>query len=137
MASSLLYFWLKKFNHNFDQKHNKADSISHVVSIMFELWQHAMDFNLLEKLFYSHFTKKSSTNMNFAFSTTPSLQENYFPYWKFNTFNFEIWDDTECRTELRFAKKDLDNLAEALEIPEKFVCRQRIVCSGIEWKGCV
>lgn len=25
-----------------------------------------------------------------------------FTFWKFDKFNFDDWDDTECRTELRF-----------------------------------
>ena len=28
-----------------------------------------------------------------------------FPYWKFQGFNLETWDDVECNTELRFEKK--------------------------------
>ena len=29
-----------------------------------------------------------------------------FPYWKFEEFDLASWDDEECVTELRFAKKD-------------------------------
>ena len=33
-----------------------------------------------------------------------------FPYWEFNKFDFENWDDTECYKELRFRKDDIANL---------------------------
>lgn len=55
-----------------------------------------------------------------------------FPYWKFNAFNLETWDDEECRTELRFGKHDLPLLMQCLQIPEKIVCQQRTTCSGME-----
>lgn len=55
-----------------------------------------------------------------------------YPYWKFPTFDFDSWDDTECKTELRFAKKDLPDLLSALDIPDKIVCSQGTTCSGLE-----
>jgi len=39
---------------------------------------------------------------------------NFFPFWKFERFNFDDWDDTECRTELNL-------LLEALQLPDRFV----------------
>ena len=36
-----------------------------------------------------------------------------FPYWKADNFDLDDWDNTECKTELRFAKDDLNLLAEA------------------------
>ena len=55
-----------------------------------------------------------------------------FPYWKFEEFNLVFWDDEECGTELRFAKNDLQLLMHYLQIPEKIVCSQGSVCTGIE-----
>ena len=55
-----------------------------------------------------------------------------FPYWKFDAFNLNDWGDTECRTELRFAKNDLNSLMLALQIPEQIICEQRTACSGME-----
>ena len=39
------------------------------------------------------------------YSTNQSRE--IFPYWKFNKFDFESWDDTECYKELRFGKDDI------------------------------
>ena len=55
-----------------------------------------------------------------------------FPYWKAPKLDLDGWDNIECKTELRFEKSDLALLLEALRIPEKFVCPQRTVCTGIE-----
>ena len=55
-----------------------------------------------------------------------------FPYWKFEPFNVDTWDDEECRTELRFAKGDLPVLKHLLGIPDKISCRQGTTCSGEE-----
>lgn len=55
-----------------------------------------------------------------------------FPYWKFESFNVDTWDDEECRTELRFAKTDLPLLKQLLGVPDKICCRQGTTCSGME-----
>ena len=62
-----------------------------------------------------------------AFSSRP-----VYPYWKFEKFDENVWSDTECKTELRFAKDDLDLLFECLEIPQKITCQQRTICNGKE-----
>lgn len=54
-----------------------------------------------------------------------------FPYWNFNKFD-PNWSDTECRTELRFDKDDLELLSDCLQIPAQFRCQQRTVCDGKE-----
>lgn len=63
-------------------------------------------------------------------------EENFsreiFPYWKYDKFNLDNWDGTECQTELRFAKSHLDSLLHVLGFPDKFVCSQRTLCSGME-----
>ena len=63
----------------------------------------------------------------FALLYDANSSRELFPYWKFEKF-----DDTECRTELRFAKADIFSLLEVLRFPDKFVCSQRTVCSKLE-----
>ena len=53
-----------------------------------------------------------------------------FPYSKFERFDIDAWDESECRTELRFGKQDLDLLRRNLQIPDEIVCSQRSVCDG-------
>ena len=63
-------------------------------------------------------------------------EENYsrgiFPYWKYDKFDLDDWDEEECKVELRFYKSDLAVLLHALRFPDRFVCSQRAVCSGME-----
>ena len=63
-------------------------------------------------------------------------EENYsrgiFPYWKYDKFDLDDWDEEECKVELRFDKSDLAVLLHALRFPDRFVCSQRAVCSGME-----
>ena len=42
------------------------------------------------------------------------------------------WDEAEFKVELRFEKPVLEELLNALRFPDKFVCSQRTVCSGME-----
>ena len=45
----------------------------------------------------------------------------------------ENWTDAQCRTDLRFAKRDLPKLQNALRIPDNFVVSsQRTKCTGFE-----
>ena len=55
-----------------------------------------------------------------------------FPYWRYDEFNFENLDPHECKAEFRFEKQDLPLLKQALRIPNRFVCPQGTVCSGME-----
>ena len=55
-----------------------------------------------------------------------------FPYWKYDAFRYENLDPHECKAEFRFEKKDLPMLKQALRIPDRFVCPQGTVCSGME-----
>ena len=67
---------------------------------------------------------------------TVLYEENYsreiFPYWKYDKFDLAGWDDAECKVELRFDKSDLPVLLRTLRFPDRFVCSQRTVCSGME-----
>ena len=55
-----------------------------------------------------------------------------FPYGEYESFDLDALDPAECKAELRFEKSDLASLAEALQIPDRFQCQQRSVCSGME-----
>ena len=55
-----------------------------------------------------------------------------FPYYKFERFDIDAWDESECWTKLRFERQDLDLLREKLQIPDEIVCCQRSVCEGME-----
>ena len=55
-----------------------------------------------------------------------------YPYWMFDAFTFDSWNEAECEIELRFKNNDLASLMDYLQIPEKLVCRQGTVCSGLE-----
>ena len=62
-----------------------------------------------------------------------NLSKPLFPYWKFELFDLDSWDDhEECKIELRFAKSDLALLKRLLGIPDKITCQQGTTCSGIE-----
>ena len=61
-----------------------------------------------------------------------NFSREIYPYWDFTKFDLTDWDDTRCKTELRFAKKDLPELLHVLAIPEKICTKQRTTCSGME-----
>ena len=67
---------------------------------------------------------------------TVVYEENYsrgiFPYWYYDKFDLDDWDEAECKFESRFDKSDLAVLSRALKFPDIFVCSQRTVCSGME-----
>lgn len=71
-------------------------------------------------------------DIEFAVLYDVNQSREVYPYWKFSSWNFDEWDDTECNTELRFAKKDIPDLLRALEIPDKVICSQGTTCSGLE-----
>ena len=71
-------------------------------------------------------------SVEFAVFYDANGSRELFPYWKFNKFNFDDWDDTECRAELPFGKADVFLLLEVLRFSDKFVCSQRTVCSKPE-----
>ena len=71
-------------------------------------------------------------SVEFAVFYDANSSREVFLYWKFDKFNFDEWDDTECRVELRFGKADVLLLLEVLRFLDKFVCSQRTVCSKLE-----
>ena len=71
-------------------------------------------------------------DVEFALLYDESSSRPTFPYSKFERFDIDGWDESECRTELRFGKQDLDLLRRNLQIPDEIVCSQRSVCGGME-----
>ena len=61
-----------------------------------------------------------------------SYSRESYPYWKYDRFDLESWDDAQCKTEFRFSKNDLFILLDILEIPEVITCSQRTICDNIE-----
>ena len=61
-----------------------------------------------------------------------NLSREIYPYWRYERFNLDSYDDGQCLTEFRFLRRDLETLADALQIPEKIVCPQRTICWKIE-----
>ena len=54
------------------------------------------------------------------------------PYDEFMRFDVDEMEDSECVAELRVHKHGLPALAEALQIPRVFRCRQRSISDGME-----
>ena len=78
------------------------------------------------------FAENLIDDVEFAVLYDANRGKQSFPYWKYDEFNFNNWDDAECRTELRFAKNDLDALLDSLQIPDQIACQQGTVCNSIE-----
>ena len=55
-----------------------------------------------------------------------------FPYEDYERFDLDAMDDTECKADFRFTKNEILRLAEALNIPETFLCHQGTTPPGIE-----
>lgn len=57
-----------------------------------------------------------------------------FPYWKYEKIEEQLKDisDAEFKAEFRFGMSELQLLAEALRIPDKFTCVNGTVASGLE-----
>ena len=71
-------------------------------------------------------------DVEFALLYDESSSRLTFPYSKFERFDIDAWDESECRTELRFGEQYLDLLRRNLQIPDEIVCSQRSVCDGME-----
>lgn len=55
-----------------------------------------------------------------------------FPYHNYEHFDLEELDESECLAEFRFRKRDIPLLAEAMRLPDSYICEQGTVCDGIE-----
>ena len=84
-----------------------------------------------DALLLAHY-QKIIDDVEFAVLYDANLSKPVFPYSKFDRFSLDNWEDSECWTELRFGKEDLDLLLLNLQIPGEIVCSQRSVCDGME-----
>ena len=71
-------------------------------------------------------------DFEFALLYDLNKSREIFPFWKFEKFNLESLDEAQCRTEFRFIKSHIYELAVALNMPEKIVTEERVTCTGIE-----
>ena len=55
----------------------------------------------------------------------------YFPYWNYQ-FDLDRLNDDECKAEFRIFKNDIYNLKEVFNIPDVFICSNRLHVDGIE-----
>ena len=76
--------------------------------------------------------EKIIDDVDFALLNEANLSRPAYLYNKFDRFDIDACDDSECRTDLRFGKQDLDLLRTYLQIPDEIVCSQRSVCEGME-----
>ena len=51
-----------------------------------------------------------------------------FPYHNYEHFDLEELDESECLAEFRFRKRDIPLLAEAMRLPDSYICEQGTVC---------
>ena len=61
-----------------------------------------------------------------------SSKNPIFPYWNYQRFVLGDINDAECKAEFRFEKPDINLLAGVLQIPDRFICPQGTVVSGVE-----
>ena len=54
------------------------------------------------------------------------------PYWRYEHFNLEDMDDTECRVEFRFKKEDIYTLAQIFRLPDMIRCYNGHVMNSVE-----
>lgn len=85
-----------------------------------------MAFEVFETFCWFLISTISSMMWNLRCFTKKTIQEEYF------RIGSMIKDEAECKVELRFDKSDLAVLLHALRFPDRFVCSQRTVCSGME-----
>ena len=83
-------------------------------------------------LLISRYQLTKSMTWNSLFFYDESSSRLTFPYSKFERFDIDAWEESECRTELRFGKQDLDLLRRNLQIPGEIVCSQGLY--AMEWR---
>ena len=54
------------------------------------------------------------------------------PYWNFERFDLENFDNVQCLTDFCIRKNDIFRLKECLQLPENIVCSQRNTCEPVE-----
>ena len=63
--------------------------------------------NSVRQALLAAYLDNSIDDVEFAFLYDANSSRESFPYWKFPDFNFDDWDNTECNTELQFARSDV------------------------------
>ena len=53
-----------------------------------------------------------------------------YAYWEFESFCLDSLDSSECKYEFRPEKDDILIVADALQVPARFICPQGTVCDG-------
>ena len=55
-----------------------------------------------------------------------------FPYTNYQQFNLNKMTDDECKTECRFYKNDIYNLADVLTLPDRIICYNDVNGDSVE-----
>ena len=55
-----------------------------------------------------------------------------YPYWEYDPFSLDVLTSDECESHLRLQKDDILNVAERLQLPDRFVCPQGTCCGREE-----
>ena len=63
---------------------------------------------------------------------TPNKSRKIHPYWDFERFDLENFDDAQCLTDFRIRKNDIFCLKECLQLPENIDCSSRSACESVE-----
>ena len=61
-----------------------------------------------------------------------NLSRDIYPFWNFERFDLDLWDDVRCNIDFRFQKSHIFQLFEILNVPETLVTSQGTVCDGVE-----
>ena len=55
-----------------------------------------------------------------------------YPYWNFERFNLENFDNVQCLTDFLIRKNNIFRLKECLQLPENIACSQRSTYESVE-----
>ena len=76
--------------------------------------------------------KTTLLTKNLFHYTIVIAQKSRFGYQSYDVFDLQNMNSADCKAEFRVEKADLPRLADALQIPAVFRCRQRSICDGLE-----
>ena len=71
-------------------------------------------------------------DVEFLLLYNENMSREIYPYWNFERFDLDLWDDGRCNTDFRFRKDHVFRLFDALNIPDRITTSQGTVCEGIE-----
>ena len=55
-----------------------------------------------------------------------------YPYWEFEPFCLDSLDSSKCKSKFILEKDNIPIVADALQVPARFMFPQGTVCDGIE-----